>query len=375
MTGLLKQIQFFSILALFVVEACTSSEPSPLPVASLQDAVPVEPKPFATDSEEKLTHYFDSLMDHKWFSGVVLFAKDNAILKFSRGDREHGDQSPIELDDQFQLASVSKPFTAFATIMLADRGRIALDDPVAKYIDPFPYPNVTIEHLLTHTSGIGYYAYVTDSLWGYPELFMNNSDFETMMQCHEVPEYFRPDEAFDYCNTNYALLANIIEKVSGVSFHDFMRDSLFTPAGMFDSEIMNVFERNPLDYPVQGHYPSGSQKLPFYLDGVVGDKGMYSNVMDLYKFYLETRNGKLISDSLWSKASAPQRRYAHDQYYGYGWRIRPLEDGDTLVYHNGWWRGFRTYFWTSKHHDKCAIMLTNTTRGPYLSQEEIWWLF
>jgi len=98
-------------------------------------------------------------------------------------------------------------------------------------------------------------------------------------------------------------------------------------------------------------------------------------VFDLYKLFEELKQPTLIEKELLDEAMSIEAKTGVDSYYGLGWRIKPLNDGDTLVYHNGWWRGFRSYFWMSKKQDKVAIILTNSIRGGYLNRQEIWNLF
>lgn len=366
--------KFLLFLGLLFCASCRNEAP----VLPDQDAITVAdsmPK-FDSTSVQKIEDYFSELYGKRHFNGVALFAKDDAIHTLALGYKNLESKDTLDIADQFQLASVSKPFTAFATLLLVQKGLIQLDDPVSTYLKDTPYHDITIKQLLTHTSGIGYYAYVTDNLWGQPECLMSNGDLLTMMECEEIPLYFEPGRSFDYCNTNYVLLANIIEAVSGKSFQTFMKENVFEKIGMTSSEIIEAFVKNPSEYPVLGHYPNGDAKSISYLDGIVGDKGMYSNVFDLYKFYMESQKGSLLSDSLWNEAISPQAKYSSRGFYGYGFRIQPLpQENDTLIYHNGWWRGFRSYFWMSKKSNKCAIILTNSIRGGYLSKEEIWLLF
>ena len=340
-------------------------------VAELPPPPPESPI-FDSASAACLDQHFDSLIRANAFNGVALFASNGAIHTIKNGYRNLKTKDTLRATDQFQLASLSKPMTAFAVLQLIDQGIVALDAPITTYLPDMPYTEVTIRQLLSHTSGIGYYAYVTDGLWPDPELYMVNADLQTMLECGEVPDYYRPGQQFDYCNTNYTLLADVVEAVTGMSFQAYMQLHVFNPIGMFDTEILTVHQRDPLEYEVLGHYPNGTTKRPLYLDGVVGDKGVYSNVFDLYKFFEEWNTGNMISDSLKVLATTPQAKTGREQHYGLGWRIRTLKSGEQIIYHNGWWRGFRSYFWMSTDGSKCAIALTNVIRGGYLDQERIW---
>lgn len=361
-------------LTCLLLQACAVNTSEP--VASPEAAPAPIPNPtFDTTAAHCLNAHFDSLIQSNGFNGVALFASDGATHLIKSGHRNLQTRDTLRIDDQFQLASLSKPFTAFAVLQLVDQGKISLHAKVSDYLSDMPYADRTIHQLLCHTSGIGYYAYVTDNLWPDPALFMTNNDLRTMLACCEVPDYYRPGVQFDYCNTNYTLLADVVSEVSGKPFQQYMRRHVFEPMGMFNSQIIDAHKQSPTDFPVQGHYPSGKLKLPLYLDGVVGDKGMYSNVHDLYKFFEEWKHGNMLSDSLRELAVQPHAKSGLKQFYGYGWRLKTLQNGEQIIYHNGWWRGFRSYFWMSADGDKCVIALTNVIRGGYLDQNRIWSCF
>lgn len=348
------------------------SEDDPVHVAPLTAVQPV--------LNEKATHriqqFFDSLYSVGRFNGVALFASNDSVFILKLGVRNYETGEQVEVDDQFQLASLSKPFTALAVLMLAEQGLIDLNAQISTYLPELPYSGVTVHHLLSHTSGIAYYAYSTDNLWPSQNDYMVNTDLYTMLECEEIPTWQPPGKGFNYCNTNYTILADLVQKVSGMPFRQFMSQNIFEPVGMDDTEILDVHCKSPQQYEVQGHFPSNDLKSMCYLDGVVGDKGMYSTVSDLYKFYKSYNKGELIGDSLYQMARSAQADAGTNSYYGLGWRLKVLEaEKDTMIYHNGWWRGFRSYYWTSKNEDKCAIILTNHIGGGYLKSEEVWHLF
>ena len=365
-------ILFSSILAISCGQEVSHEQFQPL----IDTTVVEFPEPLADSVQKGIDDYFNELFTARKFNGVGLFYKDGKQFSFAKGLKRFDTTSDsLEITDQFQLASLSKPFTAYAILQLIEKGLVNIDDSVSHFLPCTPYNNITIRHLLTHTSGIGYYAYVTDNLWGSPENMMDNDDLMTMLECQQVPNYFKPEQYFDYCNTNYTLLADIVESITGYTFQEYMEKEVFHRFGMTESKILDVNKKGPLDYAVHGHFPNKQSKLPSYLDGIVGDKGMYSNVDDLLRFYLAMEGKEFVNDSLWREATNPQERYARNLYYGYGWRVKPLNNGDTIIYHNGWWRGYRSYFWMSKKEDKVCIVLTNWIKGGYLNQEEIWLLF
>lgn len=367
--------RFSYVLRFFVGCVASTAMFSCEPQATLEPAPVAEAhRPLDEAAASRLSHYLDSLSGNKQFSGVALFARNDSIIVLANGKRKFSSGEALEGNDLFQLASLSKPITAYAVMMLVQSGQLALDKRVAEYLPGFPYDDVLVRQLFTHSSGLGDYAYVTDHLWGKPDSFMCNDDLLCMLMQHDIPVYYRPGHQFDYCNTNYALLATLAETLTGMKFEHYIRKRLFDPLGMVNTHVVNSFERTSAGYDVLGHYPNGSPKEPCYLDGIVGDKGVYSNVFDLYKFYMEVKHPTLLSDSLVALSMQPLVRVRKGNFYGLGWRVRELDD-DTIIFHNGWWRGFRSYFWFSKDHNKVAIVLTNSVRGGYLSQHKLWALF
>ncbi|GAB4378433.1 MAG: hypothetical protein Kow0075_08330 [Salibacteraceae bacterium] len=314
----------------------------------------------------------DSLASRRVFSGVALFARNDSLFLVKSGLKKFHSGDSVDFFDRFQLASLTKPLTASAIMLLVQQGELSLDSDVSHILTGLPYKGIKVRHLLSHRSGLNYYAYHTDELWPAPDLFMTNSDLLSMLECGEIECFFRPGQRFDYSNTNYALLAQIIEEVSGTSFKTYMREQLFEPIGMFDTEVLDAFAKPPSAYPVIGDLPLHHNQSAFYLDGVVGDKGVYSTALDMYKFYLEWKCGELLTQSSKKQMMRPISRTGAKSYYGLGLRSEVLAVGDTLVYHNGWWRGFRSYFWMAKHENKALIILTNSARGGYIRPAMLW---
>jgi len=330
---------------------------------------------FSTATLQKLEHHFDSLSGNGRFNAVWLFAHGDSIFQGATGYRKLRTKDSLRPDDKFQLASVSKPITALGVLLLADRGLVDLDAPVQQYLLDFPDERITISQMLSHSSGMGNYMYVTDSIWNNPDSFMTNDEMYCMLAEGHVPAYYEPGQQFDYCNTNFAVLPVLIEAVSGQPFKEFMQSQIFVPLGMEQCEFLNPEEHPSDEFDVIGHYPSGKPKLPFYLDGIVGDKSLYCSANDLFQLFKELKEPTLWSDSIIREAFQPNVYSGKGMYYGLGWRINPTSDGDTIVYHNGWWRGFKTYFWLNRKQEKVAIILSNSTSGGFLNQEKVWSLY
>jgi CubicO group peptidase (beta-lactamase class C family) len=362
---------FFSSLLLVV--ACDNSAPKTERVIKPEKPTPNFTK-FSNTTEQRFVHYFDSLGKRGGFNGVLLANRADSLFKHKYGSPKLGIKDSFSFDDVFQLASVSKPITAFGFLRLLEQREIEIHTPIKEILPLFSDKRVTFYQLLTHTSGLGNYIYMTDSLWSNPDSMISNSEIRCYFEEDLIPAYHTPGKTFDYCNSNFVLIAVLIEEISGQPFRQYMNENVFGPLSMINTHFIDPKEKSCIEYEVDGHYPNGEKKYPFYLNGAIGDKGLYSSVNDLFKFYQELQNPTLLSDSLLLLSMKSHVKTGHASFYGLGWRSKTLGT-DNLVFHNGWWRGFRTYFWFNHDRSKCFIALTNSIRGGYLKQEGIWNLF
>ena len=307
------------------------------------------------------------------FNGTVLFAeKGRVILKKSYGVSDlRARKGEIDVDAVYQLSSVSKMFTAEAVMILKSRGLVDYDEDVRKYIPEFPYEGITVRMLLTHRSGLSRYETLADNNWPDKRVPFTNDDMIKYYVEYKPDPYFKPDNGFHYCNVNYAMLASIVERVSGKSFVDFMREDVFDAAGMRHSYIYDMptdtMVSQYLPDCIQGYYleyrrPRQAQNE--YLNGVKGDKIMFSNVEDMYRFKIALDYGLFVPDSIQEEAFKPgSPKYSkRKDNYGFGWRISRKYPG--CFYHYGWWKGYRSFFMIDKNTDRTIIVLTNTDKGP-----------
>ena len=271
----------------------------------------------------------------------------------------------------FQIASASKTLTAYTVLSLIDQNKISLNSQVSDVIPGFPYKQITIAHLLSHKSGIPNYMYFAETYFKTKYRRLTNEDVVWMLQRYHPKLEFRPDSRYKYSNTNYVLLAYIVEKVTGLAFEKYMEDSVFKVIGMNNSKIFTPAMKLQ-DQEVQGHNGMKGVFADHYQNGTMGDKGVYTNVFDLLKFDQALRKNLLISESTLRNACTPHTpcRPTKD-YYGYGWRIRYYDNGDTIIYHNGWWQGFKSYFIRWQNKDKCIIVLCNTVNGGFIKQTDL----
>ena len=327
---------------------------------------------------QKIDSFFSKRNKRGLFNGNVLFSiHDTIIYEKSFGLADIRKKDSLTINSSFQLASVSKTFTAYAIMLLKQRGELSYSDSLRKFFPDFPYRNITVHQLLIHRSGLSNYMYFSDKFWRTSKnLTIDNSDVIDLIIEHEPKPYYWPDRRYNYNNTNYALLASIIEKVSSKSYSEFMKDEIFTPLEMNDSYVYDKNIDSINFSKVKGYISWRRRADNTYLNGVVGDKGIYSSVGDLNKFSRALLKGTLVNLNELENAYqlGHKELYDHDNY-GYGWRINMLPDSTKIVYHTGWWKGFRSYFIRSLVDEKTIIVLTNKSKSGVLRTKELMKLF
>lgn len=379
-----RHLYIFLILFLF---SCSSKEPihytpeeiEQWPVINTDSIFIDIDKPVIEQKMAQIDKSLTNLKKRTTFNGTVLFAeKGRIILEKAYGvSNLRTRKGDLNVEDVFQLSSVSKMFTAEAIMILKTRGFLDYDTDIKTYIPEFPYDGITVRMLLTHRSGLSRYETLADNNWPDKRKPFTNDDMIDYYVKYKPDPYFKPDNGFNYCNVNYALLASIVERVSGKSFVDFMREDLFDVIGMSDSYIYDMptdtLVSTYLPDCVQGYYlgrrrPRQAQNE--YLNGVKGDKIMFSNVGDMYRFKLAIDYGLLVPDTIQAEAFVPgSPKYSkRKDNYGFGWRIsRKYPD---CYYHYGWWKGYRSFFIFDQTTDRTIIVLTNTDKGP---NSDVFW--
>ena len=292
------------------------------------------------------------------FNGSVLVGRDGKILlqkSYGLADREH----KVYLNDStmFQLASVSKVITATAILMLHERKLIDIEQPFETYFPGFNYNGITIKQLLCHRSGLPNYIYFLNSEIGTSGgKFTNQQVYDQM--CFKAPApYLKPDKRFNYCNTNYALLALLIEKVTGTPYEDYLKKELFEPLGMKNTCTINEIDSNRIAkaYNLKWRTEPGDAS-----DYVLGDKSIFSTPYDLFLFSEAMYQNKILAPETQALAYAPYSKEQRENNYGFGWRMRDHKDSAKKeVFHNGWWHGYRTAFHRRLRDKVTIIVLSN----------------
>lgn len=345
-----------------------------------QDDVPVDARlnvawsPVDPVTAGYFDDYFTQRQRSAGFNGAVLIARGGKVFSNAYGYREirSRDKEPLTTNTPFQLASVSKPITAVAVLQLVEQGYCRLDDEVACLLPDFPYQGITVHMLLSHTSGLPNYLYMTDERWPDGEQPMTQKDAYCIMLDAEVPAYYRPGRRFDYSNTNYFLLALLVEELTGQTFPDYVEANIFRPAGMAHSFVLDCYGYQTIPGVAIGSDAYRRNLGEYYLNSVYGDKSLFSTVEDLYRFDQALRKGYLLNTDMQSLAYQPHSRWNNlGRSYGYGWRIIREDQSSMVVFHTGWWQGFKTYFIRDLKQDLTIIVLSNSLRGSTLGILEL----
>jgi CubicO group peptidase (beta-lactamase class C family) len=286
---------------------------------------------------------FTELAAKEGFNGNVLLSHNGKVLyKNAFGYADLKRRSPLNIQSVFQLASVSKQFTSVAIMILHDHGKLDFGDPLQKYFPDLPYKDVTIRQLLHHRSGIPDYMNFAGRYWKKKNGLLSNADLLDMLERFHPKAEFKPDQRYRYSNTNYAILASLIEKLSGQPYGEFMKENVFKPLGMHSTFVFDPNNRLPIPFETIGHNKDCAPAHEDYLSGVVGDKGIYTTVDDMFAWDQGLYTESLVKQSTLDEAYTPLRNDDAYETYGYGWRIIMPDNGKKILYHAGWWRGYNS---------------------------------
>ncbi len=313
--------------------------------------------------------------EHGFSGNVLVVQKNQKIFQHSYGQAQQHDSVLNTAETRFQLASISKTFTAVAVMILIENGKLRLNQTVQDFFPKFPYKNITIYSLLTHRSGLPFYQYTFDKLVRKNNLFPVNSNIMTWFaNSVPIPPIFnQPNKFFSYNNTNYVILASIIEKVSGMSYHKFIQKNIFGPLGMSHSFVILPNTDLKVKTIASGHQFGGKLPTDWY-DYVYGDKGIYTTLGDLLKYYQGLRDAKILKIStvqdMWQPRSFEK---PGSRNYGYGFRLG-LDSAQNVrtVFHTGWWKGFNTMFFTVPKEDILIVILGNKYNHAAYDIKPIW---
>ena len=298
------------------------------------------------------------------FNGTVLIAgRGNILFQQHYGFADVEGSIPLSRHSSFSLASVSKQFTAMGILLLAQKGKLTLDDPLTRHIPELSdYRAITLRQLLHHTSGAPDYMELVDEVWDAKRV-LTIVDVIALFDDYRPPLDFTPGTEFKYSNTGYAFLEEVIFRASGQQYPEFMRDEIFKPLGMNDSAAFNLTsEPGTLRSRVFGMRKESAHsgdKVPCdlnHLDGVFGDGGIYASAEDLVRWDAALRDGALIPPDIYAEAYVSGRlQNGEPTGYGFGWEIESRD----VVWHLGEWQGFTASIRRDLNSHTLLVMLSN----------------
>jgi CubicO group peptidase (beta-lactamase class C family) len=371
MTSKISRYTLFFIAASLFFTACTKQEKNDegivkvnkngIPIMQpLQEELPKLSASYTNDKKYGVSRFFEKEWSEKNDNVAFLVAKNGQVIYENyMGYANKSTDEKITKETPLHIASVSKVLTSTAILMLIDTRRIKLDQKVTTLIKNFPYPEVTIQTLLNHRSGMKNYAYFTyeNGNWDKKET-LTNEDIVKVMVDRQIPLESKTDTRFSYCNTNYAMLALIIEKVTGLKYPEAMKEMIFTPLGMTNTFVFDIAKDRGNVAP---SYKGNNVEIGVdYLDGVYGDKNIYSTPRDLLKFDKARYAPFFLNEDLLKKV---YQGYSYEskglRNYGLGIRMIEFEKGEPFYYHNGWWHGNTSSFINLRKEKVMIIALSN----------------
>lgn len=299
---------------------------------------------------------------------VIVVKNGKTLLRNAYGAADMQARTPLTPGTVLRLGSITKQFTASAILLLADEGKLALNDPITRFFPDYPTGGkvITVEHLLTHTSGIV-------SFTGKPDYEANMAKNRSVAQMIDGfkndPLEFEPGTRFSYNNSGYFLLGAIIEKASGLSYARFLEQRIFTPLGMKDTAYEG-FERSGA-LRAKGYSAKGATYEPatfLSMSQPYAAGSLISTVDDLAKWDAAITSGKLLKPASWKMAFTPYKLNPDKSTeYGYGWGIGSFQ-GVPAIDHGGGINGFQTYALRLPQQKIFVAVLSNHDSGGASSE-------
>lgn len=284
-----------------------------------------------------------SLINSRHFNGGILVAKGESIIyEEYKGYKDMQTKEPLDATSPMHIASASKNFAAAAVLRLIEQRRLNMDDSLSAFFPNFPYSGVTVKMLMNHRSGLpNYVHYLEEMGWDKNRYATNEDVLNSLYTMHPRPE-FKAGTRFSYSNTNFVLLALIVEKLTGMSYPDYLRKNFFEPLQMNDTYVFSLADTGTA---IKSYNAYGGIWDWDFLENTYGDKNIYTTPRDLLKWSLAWTEGKVVDSALLEAAFTPysfERPGVHN--YGLGWRLLMLKNGKKVIYHNGRWHGTNAAF-------------------------------
>jgi CubicO group peptidase (beta-lactamase class C family) len=315
--------------------------------------------PFIAEAQsigQKLDSLITAYVNIKEFNGSVLVARQGKILlQRGYGIKNREQNSLNNANTLYSIASITKTFTSTIVLKLIEQGKLSVHDKLNKYFPGYPHgDSITVENLLTHTSGI--YDYIQDNGFMFTAGSKPATPEKILSLFKNKPLNFEPGKGWEYSNSNYVLLGFIIEQLTGVPYSQAVKNYIFKPLGMKNSGF--DFAHNTSADRSTGYYSNYGKeyvkKAPMMDSSVTLAAGsIYSTIGDLYKWHKALQTYQIINKTSANKAYTP---FKHN--YGYGWIVDSLY-GKRIVSHSGGFWGYRSNFARVTGDDICIVLLSN----------------
>lgn len=308
---------------------------------------------------------------HRLNGGILLANEDSIMYERYYGYADRGKKTKMGAENAMQIASTSKTFTAMAILKLHQEGKLSIYDTVANIIAGFPYKDIQIIHLLCHKSGIPYYAFFLPRQRS--KMYTNQDVLKHIIR-YKPKLNFKTNTRFKYCNTNYVILASIIEQVTQMTFEQYLQKIFWKPYGLEHTFVLDGSHKLGKATPSYSHRHRKYSLMAF--DYIYGDKGIYSTPRDLFKWHLALSDTTLFFPKTLKLAyHGFAQIYDEDavKAYGLGWRVFYTKDYYKVAFHNGWWHGNKSLFMRIPELNVVMIALDNTSAssiyrlGNYIS--------
>ena len=335
---------------------------------------------YINEKKQKIDSFYNKNINSPYYSGGFIVVKNGRVIyEDYKGFANLKTGKKIDATTPIHLASVSKVLTATAILRLVQQDNITLDQKVTDWLPKFPYKSTTIRTLLNHRSGLQHYANFPGLMkknWNRKKV-LTNQDIYNLLAQNKFRLKTPNDTHFDYCNTNYVILALIIEKATGLNYRKAMQELIFKPLGMTNSYVFNY----ETDRETASKSYRGNTIFPWdQFDDLYGDKNIYSTPRDLVKFDMGTYSPEFIKPELLQEAyfgysTIHVAKPIKD--YGLGMRMRFLPpNNEKMIYHNGWWHGNNTSFIPVKKDTITVVCLGNKySNRPYATLSMVSSLF
>jgi CubicO group peptidase (beta-lactamase class C family) len=338
---------------------------------------------------QELNNFFSRLSEKNLFNGDVLISKSGKTIFYNHyGFSDFEKKDKLNDQSQFPIASITKTFTSTAILQLQQKGKLNINDPVQNYLSDFPYPNISIKQLLNNTSGLAQeYTLFDIIIKEQPEKIISNQDIIPTFIRFKTPLSFSPGSKWEYNNVNFCLAALIIEKLSGISYRDYMEKNIFGPAKMKDSFVpinRKVKASNQVELYIYPNFYSTNlvnkntlketflivEKSNFY-----GNGGIVSTVLDLEKYRKALFSNTILGKKELNEALMPTKLNdgkivsydidGKEASYGLGWAMYIDESDGKIVFHDGLITGLTSILAYNMKKNQSVIMLSNSASSIF----------